>query len=94
MIDSGESDYKVLAVPVDDKRWEDVNRSAKTFNKHMLKEFQTFLLRRTSYLKGKPAPVEINGYQRKGRRSCMRVKKSVDALYRRSTRNNLDGLPA
>jgi inorganic pyrophosphatase len=57
MIDSGEGDYKVIAVPVDDKRWEDVNDLA-DINKHSLKEFQHFF-ETYKALKGKPAPVEI-----------------------------------
>lgn len=57
MIDSGESDYKVIAVPTEDKRWEDV-QDLDDLNKHTIKEirhfFETYKL-----LKGKPAPVEI-----------------------------------
>src|SRR6266576_3556022 len=41
MIDSGDSDCKILAVPVEDKRWEDV-QDLKDLNKHMLKEYQHF----------------------------------------------------
>lgn len=78
MIDSGESDYKVLAVPVDDKRWEDVS-DLPDINKHMLKEFQHFF-ETYKMLKGKPAPVEINGI--KGKDAAIEaVKKSVE-LYR------------
>jgi len=57
MIDSGDGDYKVIAVPVDDKRWDDVNDLADV-NKHSLKEFQHFF-ETYKALKGKPAPVEI-----------------------------------
>lgn len=59
MVDSGESDYKVIAVPVEDKRWEDVNDLADV-NAHSLKEFQHFF-ETYKALKGKPAPVEIKG---------------------------------
>lgn len=59
MVDSGESDYKVIAVPVDDKRWDDVKDLADV-NKHSLKEFQHFF-ETYKALKGKPAPVAING---------------------------------
>lgn len=78
MIDNGESDYKIIAVPVEDKRWEDV-KDLGDLNKHTIKEFQHFL---ESYkaLKGKPSPVEINGI--KGRAEAMEaVKKSVQ-LYK------------
>jgi len=58
MIDDGEDDAKVIAVPVKDKRWEDVNDLA-DLNKHTLKEivhfFETYKL-----LKG--GEVSTNGY--------------------------------
>ena len=74
MIDSGESDYKVIGVPVEDKRWDDVNDLA-DINKHMLKEFQHFF-ETYKILKGKPAVVEIYGI--KGRKDALAaVKKSV-----------------
>src|SRR3989344_4174994 len=41
MIDDGDSDYKIIAVPVDDKRWDDV-KDLKDLNKHALKEYQHF----------------------------------------------------
>ncbi len=63
MIDSGDPDYKVIAVPVDDKRWDDVNDLA-DLNKHSLKEFQHFF-ETYKALKGKPAPVEIRGIEGK-----------------------------
>ncbi|MBI5004426.1 inorganic diphosphatase [Candidatus Kaiserbacteria bacterium] len=78
MIDNGESDFKVIAVPVEDKRWEEVHDLG-DLNKHMVKEFQHFL---ESYkaLKGKPSPVEIRGI--KGRTEAMEaVKKSIE-LYK------------
>lgn len=59
MTDSGESDYKVIAVPVEDKRWDDI-QDLKDLNKHMLKEFQHFF-ETYKQLKGKPAEVKING---------------------------------
>ena len=58
MTDSGESDYKVIAVPVDDKRWDDV-QDLMDVNKHSLKEF-THFFETYKALKGKPAPVSIN----------------------------------
>lgn len=57
MVDGGEKDDKIIAVPVDDKRWDDVQGLA-DINKHTLKEivhfFETYKV-----LKGKPSPVEI-----------------------------------
>ena len=66
MIDSGESDFKILAVPVDDKRWEHVNDLG-DLNPHMLKEFSHFF-ETYKNLKGKSAAdnlVEVNGYKGK-----------------------------
>lgn len=77
MVDSGESDYKVIAVPVEDKRWDDVNDLA-DLNKHNLKEFQHFF-ETYKALKGKPAPVEIKGIYGK-KEALEAVKKSVE-LY-------------
>ena len=77
MVDSGDSDYKILAVPVEDKRWEDV-QDLKDLNKHNLKEYQHFF-ETYKALKGKPAPVEIKGI--KGKKEALAaVKKSVE-LY-------------
>ncbi len=74
MIDSGDSDYKVIAVPVEDKRWEDV-ADVGDINKHTLKEFQHFF-ETYKLLKGKPAPVEIRGV--KGKEEAVEaVKKSI-----------------
>lgn len=78
MIDTGESDYKVIGVPVDDKRWDDVQDIADV-NKHTLKEIQHFF-ETYKALKGKPAVVEIQGF--KGKAEALdAVKKSVE-LYK------------
>lgn len=41
MIDAGENDYKIIGVPVKDKRWDDVHDLA-DINKHTLKEIKNF----------------------------------------------------
>jgi inorganic pyrophosphatase len=41
MIDSGESDWKIIAVPIDDRRWEHV-QDLEDMNKHTLKEYAHF----------------------------------------------------
>ncbi len=61
MIDAGDADDKIIAVPVDDKRWDDV-QDIKDVNGHQLKEFVHFF-ETYKQLKGKPASVEINGYE-------------------------------
>ena len=78
MVDSGESDYKIIAVPTEDKRWEDVQDLA-DINKHTLKEFQHFL-ETYKILKGKPAPVEIKGVRGKAE-AVAAIEKSI-ALYK------------
>jgi inorganic pyrophosphatase len=78
MIDNGVSDYKVIAVPVEDKRWEDVQDLA-DINKHTLKEFQHFF-ETYKLLKGKPAPVEIKSIKGKAE-AIEAIKKSVE-LYK------------
>jgi inorganic pyrophosphatase len=75
MIDTGESDYKIIAVPVDDKRWEDV-QDLNDVNKHSLKEIQHFF-ETYKALKGKPALVEIKGFKGKAE-AIEAVKKSVE----------------
>ena len=72
MTDSGESDYKIIAVPVSDKRWDDV-ADLGDLNKHTLKEF-THFFETYKLLKGKPAPVSING--------VMGKKEAQDAVLR------------
>jgi inorganic pyrophosphatase len=77
MTDTGESDFKVIAVPVEDKRWDDVQDLA-DINKHQLKEFQHFL-ETYKMLKGKPAPVTIDGIKGKAD-AVAAVTKSIE-LY-------------
>lgn len=78
MVDDGESDYKIIAVPVEDKRWDDVHDLA-DLNKHTLKEFQHFF-ETYKNLKGKPVTVEIKGIYGK-KEACEAVEKSV-VLYK------------
>lgn len=61
MIDGGESDYKIIGVPVEDKRWDDV-QSLKDLNQHTIKEIRHFF-ETYKQLKGKPAPVEVGEVQ-------------------------------
>lgn len=78
MIDSGESDYKILAVPVSDKRWDDV-KDLSDLNKHNLKEYQHFF-ETYKVLKGKGDVVTIEGYGDKKEAEAA-VLKSI-ALYK------------
>lgn len=63
MIDSGESDYKIIGVPVDDRRWDDV-KDLEDLNKHSLKEYIHFF-ETYKKLKGKGDVVEIKGFKGK-----------------------------
>ena len=66
MIDSGESDAKIIAVPVNDRRFENIN-DLEDLNKHMLKEythfFETYKLLKSD--DPKKYPVAINGIRGK-----------------------------
>ncbi len=63
MVDSGESDYKIIAVPTEDKRWDDV-QDLGDINQHTIKEIQHFF-ETYKALKGKPAPVEVGAVKGK-----------------------------
>ncbi|MEI8223848.1 MAG: inorganic diphosphatase [bacterium] len=60
MTDTGESDAKIIAVPVDDKRFDDVHDLA-DLNKHNLKEFTHFWETYKELKKGEKGTVSING---------------------------------
>ncbi len=77
MTDSGESDYKVIGVPVEDKRWDDV-QDVSDLNQHTLREIQHFF-ETYKALKGKPAPVEIGAV--KGRDAAMAAFEKSRTLY-------------
>jgi inorganic pyrophosphatase len=78
MVDDGDKDDKVIAVPVDDKRWDDV-QDVSDLNQHTLKEFVHFLETYKS-LKGKPVVVTIGEYQgsAKARAAFERARKLYD----------------
>jgi inorganic pyrophosphatase len=63
MIDSGDNDYKIIAVPVHDKRWEHV-QDLEDINPHTLKEIQHFF-ETYKHLKGKGDIVTIDGIKGK-----------------------------
>ncbi len=63
MVDSGEPDYKILAVPVHDKRWDHV-QDLEDINPHTLKEIQHFF-ETYKVLKGKGDVVTIDGFKGK-----------------------------
>lgn len=80
MNDSGESDYKIIAVPVNDKRFEDV-KDLSDLNKHTLKEYAHFF-ETYKLLKGDDPtkyPVTVAGY--KGKAEAIEAIKKSQTLY-------------
>lgn len=78
MTDDGESDDKVIGVPVDDIRWEDV-KDLSDLNQHTLKEFQHFA-ENNKKLKKKPVEITVHGFKGKAE-ALAAVKRSVE-LYK------------
>lgn len=59
MVDSGDSDDKVIAVPVDDPRWKEV-QDVGDINKHTLKEIDHFY---STYKKLQDKEVSVSGFE-------------------------------
>ncbi len=61
MIDDGDSDFKIIAVPIDDPRWAEV-KDIKDINAHTLKEMDHFF---STYKKLQNKVVEVKGFKSK-----------------------------
>ena len=61
MIDSGDPDDKIIAVPVDDPRWDEI-QDLQDINKHTLKEIEHFF---STYKKVQEKEVLVGGFQDK-----------------------------
>jgi inorganic pyrophosphatase len=61
MIDSGEADDKIIAVPIEDPRWDNI-QDLKDINSHTIKEMEHFFL---TYKKVQEKTVEITGFKGK-----------------------------
>jgi inorganic pyrophosphatase len=61
MIDGGDADDKVIAVPVDDPRWDEV-LDLSDINKHTIKEMEHFF---STYKKIQNKEVEVTGFKDK-----------------------------
>lgn len=61
MIDGGEGDDKIIAVPVHDRRWDEV-KDLKDINKHTLKEMEHFYM---TYKTIENKVVEVSGFEGK-----------------------------
>lgn len=78
MTDTDESDNKIIAVPVDDLRWEDI-QDLNDLNKHTLKEMQNFF-ETIKQLKPKKSVVAVHGFKGKSD-AILAIKRSQD-LYK------------
>ncbi len=77
MTDTEESDNKIIAVPVDDLRWEDV-QDLNDLNKHSLKEMQNFF-ETIKQLKPKKSVITVHGF--KGKTEAIEAIKKSQTLY-------------
>ena len=59
MTDGGDSDSKIIAVPVDDPRWEDT-KDLRDLNKHFLREMEHFY---STYKKLQNKEVTVHGFK-------------------------------
>lgn len=81
MIDSGQGDDKIIAVPVDDPRFENV-RDLKDINPHTVKEIEHFY---STYKKLQNKTVEVTGF--KGKAEAQAAFKEGLELYTKKYRN-------
>lgn len=84
MTDTGDSDAKIIAVPVDDKRWEDTH-DISDINKHSLKEFTHFWETYKELKKGEKGTVTINGVAGK-QKAISDINESIE-LYDKKYKN-------
>jgi inorganic pyrophosphatase len=79
MTDGGDSDDKVIAVPVDDPRWDEVVELTDV-NKHTLKEMEHFF---STYKKIQAKEVSVDGFKgaKEARAAVERSRKLYDEKY-------------
>jgi inorganic pyrophosphatase len=75
MIDSGDRDDKIIAVPKDDPRWTDT-KDLKDINAHTLKEIEHFY---STYKKLQNKVVEVTGF--KGQKEAIEAFERGQKLY-------------
>jgi inorganic pyrophosphatase len=76
MVDGGDADDKIIAVPVEDPRWDEVKDLA-DINKHTLKEMEHFF---STYKKIQNKVVEVSGF--KGKEAALAAVVRSMELYR------------
>ena len=79
MIDSGESDYKIIAVPINDKRWDDT-QDLTDVNSHTLKEIAHFFETYKELKKGEKDAVQVQGF--KGKKEALEAIEKSITLYK------------
>lgn len=75
MIDDGDPDDKIIAVPIDDPRWKEV-KDVKDINKHTLKEMEHFY---STYKNLQKKEVSITGF--KGKTKAVEAFERARKLY-------------
>ncbi len=75
MIDSGEGDDKIIAVPIGDPRWNEI-KDLSDINKHTLKEIEHFY---STYKKLQKKEVEVKGFS--GRQEAQAAFQKARGLY-------------
>lgn len=80
MIDSGDSDDKLVAVPVDDPRW-DATKDIRDINPHTLKEMEHFY---STYKKIQEKEVKVTGF--KGRAAAEEAFARAADMYQKGKR--------
>lgn len=78
MVDSGDADDKIIAVPVDDPRWSGVN-DVGDINTHTLKEMEHFY---ATYKKLQNKEVAVNGFENRA---------SAEAAFEKGRKRYLKG---
>jgi len=82
MIDDGDSDDKIIAVPLGDPRWDEVKNLA-DINKHTIKEMEHFY---STYKKIQKKEVKVTGFEDK-KAAEDAIKRSLE-LYKEKFKNN------
>jgi len=83
MTDDGESDDKVIGVPVEDIRFDHVE-DLEDINKHTLKELQHFF-EQNKKLKKKPVEITVHGFSNRAE-AIVAVNRSIDS-YKKKFKN-------
>jgi inorganic pyrophosphatase len=78
MTDGGDSDVKIIAVPVEDPRWDDV-KDLKDLNKHTLREIEHFY---STYKKLQDKEVVVKDF--KGRKEAVEAFRHSVELYKKA----------